>query len=90
MIPQVIWKEVLGRSPSGYTRKIPEGAVFLSVQTQHDQVVVWFRCDSTAPKQTRGFILVETGMLIPSTATYLGTCILPQAYVLHVFLEDEG
>lgn len=46
--------------------RVPSGAKFISVQTQHSHCVAWFECDSDAPLVTRRILVTGTGIPIPS------------------------
>ena len=56
------------------THNLPKGATFLSVQTQHDQPVMWFELDTSRPTEARQFTCYATGAALPPIRQkYLGT-----------------
>lgn len=81
-----IWKITLndfGPQPVS----VPAGAEFLCAREQHDEICVWFRCDPTAPKETRSLAVCATGGPAPgSEGRYLGTASLRGGgLIFHVF-----
>lgn len=66
--------------------EIPEGAEFLSLQTQSGSPQMWFKVDELAAKQRRRFSVVGTGHYVAPSANFLGTFQLDGgALVFHVF-----
>lgn len=82
----VIWKSIL--EPTNTQEiMVPRGAEFLCSQGQFDQICVWFRCDSSAPKEPRTIEIVGTGHEAPGTdGRYIGTAALHGGQLMfHVF-----
>jgi len=66
--------------------EIPEGAEFLSLQTQSGTPQMWFKVDEHAAKQRRRFLVAGTGHYVVPSAHFLGTFQLDDgARVFHVF-----
>jgi hypothetical protein len=81
-----IWKAVL-RPVDVQEIEIPKGSEILIAREQHEQVCVWFRCDPSAPKETRVIAIAGTGHAAPAlNGRYLGTASLRGgALIFHVF-----
>lgn len=64
---------------------MPQGAVILDVQKQHDQVCLWAQVDSDAPQVARYFSVVGTGHRIPNgKMNHVGT-VQDGTFVWHLF-----
>lgn len=65
---------------------IPRGAKFLSLQVQNGNPVLYFEVESLNKTTKQDFLLVETGVTIPTGVKYIGTVMLAGgSYVLHVY-----
>lgn len=84
---KVIYKYPLNAYPTQHY--LPKGAVFLSVQAQHDTPVMWFIVDAdSTEKEQRNFIARPTGeqWVEGGNDEYLGTFQLRGGrLVFHVF-----
>ncbi|KKK66100.1 hypothetical protein LCGC14_2967480 [marine sediment metagenome] len=74
------WKDI-------YEISMPVYSEFLSVGTQHNKPVMWFKVETQTDRITRKFIIVGTGRKVePISAKYLGTFLLNEGYFVgHVF-----
>ncbi len=82
-----VWKYVWPMSPPTdvATFDMPSGADVLCAREQADQVCIWAKVDSGAPKTTRRFVLCGTGHKAPD-GKYIGTASLyGGSLILHVF-----
>jgi hypothetical protein len=81
----IIWKYKVDDLLGGVSLR--RGATFLSVQTQHGAPVAWFRCDPTADKEARRFVVRPTGQEYHACREqYLGTFQLQNGLlVFHLF-----
>lgn len=84
-----IWKYKL--TPAGVLR-IPEGAQFLHIQAQGDDICLWFLVDTTKICEDRSFKIIGTGWPIEELAEesseslkYVGTVHLVSGLVFHLF-----
>lgn len=71
---------------------MPQGAKILSVQEQHDSLVVWAEVDESLKHVIRNFYVAKTGLsYLPEEATnFVGTVQLQQGnYVVHVYDMGE-
>lgn len=86
-MPTKIFKYLLSAWPNEYM--LPQGAVFLTVQTQYGEPQMWFEVDPNAPLEKRRFAALATGESIhmpQDKRKYLGTFQLNQGtLVFHVF-----
>jgi hypothetical protein len=81
---EVVWKAVINLEAPSFSA--PSGAVLLMADEQHGEICVWFRCDPTAPKQTRHLKVVGTGHAGPLLGRYIGSAKLQGGmFVFHVF-----
>lgn len=81
-----IWKVILDTTDDQRIT-VPKGAKFLCIREQHEQVCLWFECDSDAPKDVRRIGIAGTGHEVPTPdGKYLGTAFLMEGQlVLHVY-----
>ncbi len=87
---KTIWKYKLETSVSLPSLFIPEGARFLHMDYQRDDLCLWFEVDVTAERDFRTFQVIGTGHPVPEGGTYLGTVQQPP-YVWHVYeVGDEA
>lgn len=88
-----IWKYQLTNARDTHTLKIPEGALFLSLQTQREVPCLWFLVTPIAKLTERTFVIYGTGWDIEDfhpDARFRGTYQLSNgALVFHVF-ETTG
>lgn len=86
MFMKTIWKFEVPDKHS-FTVDVPKGAVFLSVQTQHGEPMMWWLVDPTAAKEKRVFDVVGTGWdFDPTGLTFLGTYQVDGGtFVFHLF-----
>ena len=70
---KTIWKfHLIVETNQRFT--IPRGARFLSVQGQHDEIVMWWLVDPRQPPESRRFSVYGTGHDMPDNpGAYLGT-----------------
>jgi hypothetical protein len=54
------------------TAYVPVGATLLKVGTQANDIVIWYSCDPSAPKEVRQFYVVPTGAEIPTDRFEVG------------------
>ena len=66
---------------------IPKEAQFLTVQTQRNNICMWFLCDPTAEKEEISFFICVTGLHIYNPpGYYLGSVQnAAQTIIFHVF-----
>jgi hypothetical protein len=82
-----IWKASLAVADEQEI-EVPRGAELLFAREQGDCLAVWFRCDPSAPKETRTIAIVGTGHVAPGKdcSRYLGSGVLLNGrLVFHVF-----
>jgi len=74
---------------SGFYLELPNGAVFLDVQTQNGEPCAWFEVDSEAPREKRKFASFGTGHPIPDNVylKYLGTFQLLEGILIYHMYE---
>ena len=60
---QIIWKWMINKATKQKIA-LPTGAVILSVQEQHDRIVLWTLCNPEAPTEIRVLFMYDTGMPI--------------------------
>lgn len=68
--------------------EVPEGATMLCAREQGDNICVWYRCNTEAPKIKRRIYIIGTGhnAEITKGAVYLGTAtMMGGALIFHVF-----
>lgn len=68
--------------------QLPQGAEYLHVAAQDNQICIWYRCDDTQPLQPRTISVVGTGHAAPPfiEARHLGSALLAGgSLVFHVF-----
>jgi hypothetical protein len=70
---------------------IPEGTRCLHVGEQNGVLTLWGWCDSDEPLRDRRIAVVGTGNPAPSSreANHLGTVVMPNGFVWHVFEAVE-
>jgi len=87
----VIWKWTLTIDDKQILT-VPQGAEFLTVQTQNGDPQIWALCDETAPKVMRSIAIYGTGHPIPKNpGQYIATFQLVNlGLVFHVFEIKEG
>lgn len=72
--------------------KMPAGSMVVHVAEQQEQIVLWALVDTAAPLEVRRFKLAGTGHEVPSDGEvfpYLGTAVMSNGYVWHVFDVPE-
>lgn len=86
-----IWKYTLGPTAYGQTLEIPEGFRVVHVgpprATAHtvEGVNMWCEVNAGAAKVPVQFFIVGTGSGIPTGAFYLGTAVMGDGFVWHVY-----
>lgn len=83
-----IWKYELNGQRSSI--EMPEGAVVLTVQTQHNQPVLWAEVDPSAKRIKRRFLSISTGVdfVDDGPCHYVGTFQLNGgSLVFHVYTD---
>ncbi len=84
----VIYKQIL-EIVKEQIIQVPNGAQFLDVKTQRNQLCIWFLCDPENNKEERIILIYGTGnpgVLDVSEIDYLGTTLTDNdSYVWHVF-----
>lgn len=92
----VIWKTVLQRVDVQQI-EIPAGAEILLAREQIDhreqieQVCVWYRCDPSAPLETRTIVIVGTGnKKLSADGRYLGTASLRGGQLMYHVFERQS
>lgn len=78
---KAIWKFPMGMAT---THEMPEGAEFLHLAKQGEEVCAWFLLVPENKKEVRKFRLYGTGHEIPMSERYLGTVHSP-LFVWHLF-----
>jgi hypothetical protein len=88
---QTIWKAVL-RVADVQPIVVPVGAEMLFAREQFEEICIWFRCDSDAPKEQRLIAVIATGAPAPGNeARYLGSASLMGGNLIyHVFERKEA
>lgn len=79
------------------TIEMPKGARIIHVGFQRGTLYVWALVDSTAPKETRNFLIYSTGDVFPikegisaEMLSHLGTFLLDEdKIVVHVFEVEQ-
>lgn len=85
-----IWKQTLEITDQQFI-EVPDGAELLTVQIQHGEPQLWFKCDSDVMKVYKCLRIYGTGNLIRPSADekYLATFqIHGGSLVFHVFIKD--
>lgn len=77
-----VWKYTIG--PFNVVQ-MPHGATFRHFGMQGDVPTAWFEVDTTRHVQTRTFQVFGTGHSIPANAEYLGTTMMDDPYVWHLY-----
>lgn len=81
---KVIWKTIL-EAVDNQLITLPKDAKFLHIHEQHEQICLWFECDSNITTEQRQIRIVGTGHNAPN-GQYLGTGFLMDGQlVLHVY-----
>ena len=83
-----VWKSEIFTGPGIDQIALPEGAVFLSVQTQGSSMVsIWAEIDYSRPSKQYTILTVGTGaQLVPDEKKYIGTYQIERLQeVYHVF-----
>jgi hypothetical protein len=83
---RTIWKEIL-QPASVQEINIPAGAELLCAREQREEICVWYRCDPSAPRESRSIAIVGTGGSAPNgESRYIGTASLHGGnFIFHVF-----
>ena len=86
----VIWKWRL-KLEEKQILSVPQGAQFLTTQTQNGNPQIWALCDETAPKVMRSIAIYGTGHPMPKNpGQYIATFqLIDLELVFHVF-EIKG
>lgn len=83
-----IWKQTLDICDQQFI-EVPEGAELLTVQVQHGQPQLWFKCDNKTPKIYQHIRIYGTGNPISNSSNdekYLATFQIEGGQlVFHVF-----
>lgn len=81
-----IWKYPIELKDS-FSIKMPKGALVLTIQTQHQQPMMWVLVDKKADEEYRHFESFGTGHPMPDKIrTYVGTYQMNLGeFVFHVF-----
>ena len=86
----IIWKYPVCQS-SEFSRMMPQGAKFLSVQLQHEDVQMWFLVDPHEFMEPKAFRVISAGEHFGERAegdlTYLGT-FQQGNFVYHLFEKN--
>jgi hypothetical protein len=87
---QTIWKKILPVTATQVI-EVPGDAEILSVNRQHEQLVIWYTCDPTLITNKNITILMcGTGHIAPEFSKYIGTVLLnDDSLVIHVFEQMQ-
>ena len=71
---RTIWKYEVPPNTQNFRRVLPKGAKILTVLLQFDKAAFWAEVDPSEPDETRSFVIVGTGELLPKwELQYVGT-----------------
>lgn len=89
----IIYKYPLASGSPETEILLPVGAKFLTVQTQMENICLWFKIpEGKALAEKRTFVRIGTGHgFDDQSLRYLGTCFqMGQQLVWHIFEEEGG
>lgn len=76
--------------PSELSVDTYEGARFLHVANQREQITVWAEVNPQAPRCARFLHVVGTGFDAPEDADYIGTALMASGtFVFHIYADRE-
>jgi hypothetical protein len=72
-----IWKSELPTVTGETALQLPQRSEVLCIGVDAGKLCIWYRCDDAKPKESRKFVIVETGTAHPAEpSTYLGSATL--------------
>lgn len=81
---KTIWKYSLDVVDGPQIRSIPSPAQLVHVESQAEEIALWYIIDSEMPRQRRVFEVVGTGHPITPAYSFVGTATIGR-FVWHVF-----